>query len=106
MRGLFEIMAQDVLPTARAIIAKKLLENGFSQQDIANKLGLTQPAVSQYKKGVRGSRTGILTKPKIVGAINSLAKRIGSGEIDFEQATGELFDVCRELFQNGEFVED
>ena len=106
MRGLFEIMAQDVLPTVRSMIAKKLLENGFSQQDIANKLGITQPAISQYKRGSRGSKTDVLTKPKIVEAVNSMARRIGSGEIDFDQATSELFDVCKELFQRGDFVKE
>ncbi len=106
MKGLFEVMAQDVLPTVRAMIAKRLLDNGFPQQEIANKLGLTQPAISQYKKGARGSRTDILTKPRIVGAVNSLAKRIGSGDMDFDQATSELFDICKELFQKGEFSED
>ncbi len=106
MKGLFEVMAQDVLPTVRAMIAKRLLDNGFPQQEIANKLGLTQPAVSQYKKGVRGMKTDIITKPKIVEVVNSLAKSIGAGEISFDQATSDIFDVCRELFQKGEFAED
>ena len=50
-----EKMVHGVFPVARSLIAKKLTEvYGMSQTEAARKMGLSQPAVSQYRKDVRG----------------------------------------------------
>jgi len=44
----FEFVADNVLPVIRSLVAKKLLESGYSQLRIARVLGITQPAVNRY----------------------------------------------------------
>lgn len=100
MKTVFEVLSQEVLPTMRAMVAKKLIENGFSQKQVADRLGLSQPAISQYKRDLRGKRTGIFTDyPQLLEDANAVAKRVASGEISMEQATSEIFDTCKELIE-------
>lgn len=91
-------MSREILPTIRALMAKKLLENGFSQGEVAARLGLTQPAISQYKKGSRGSKAWILSeKPELIKMADSLASRLGSGQISPKEVNLELLEMCKEL---------
>ncbi len=41
-------MSDNILPIIRGLVAKKLLEYGYSQLRIAKVLGITQPAVNRY----------------------------------------------------------
>ena len=59
-KNFFDMMVQEVLPSVRALMARKLLEHGFSQKQAAEKLGLTQPAISQYKRNLWGFRKDFL----------------------------------------------
>ncbi len=43
-----EFVSENVLPIIRSLIAKKLLEHGYSQLRVAKVLGVTQPAVNRY----------------------------------------------------------
>lgn len=54
MRFESEIVAEEILPAIRKIIADRLhYDYGYTQEEIARKLEVTQPAVSQYLKGKR-----------------------------------------------------
>ncbi|MCX8201728.1 MAG: helix-turn-helix domain-containing protein [Candidatus Caldarchaeum sp.] len=50
-----EIESKEMIPFLRAMVAKKLVyEKGFTQEQVARVLGVTQAAVSNYLRGVRG----------------------------------------------------
>ena len=54
MRFESEIVAEEILPAIRKIIADRLhYDYGYTQEEVARKLEVTQPAVSQYLKGKR-----------------------------------------------------
>ena len=94
----FDLMFQEILPALRAMMARKLLEHGFSQKEAASRLGLTQPAISQYKRKLRGNRTDFVeSHPDLLQAVDSLARRIATGEITPKNANMEMLDICREL---------
>lgn len=98
MKTVFEIISQEVLPCVRAIVAKRMMENGFSQKQVADKIGVSQPAVSQYKRDLRGHKTGVFVDyPKLLEDANTIAQRVAGGEISMEQATTEMFSTCKEL---------
>ena len=100
MKTVFEIVSQHVLPCMRALIAKKLIEGGFSQKQVADRLGLSQPAISQYKRDLRGHKTGIFVDyPHILEEANNVATRVASGEISSDQATMEMFTICKDTFE-------
>lgn len=45
-----------VFPTIRREIAKSMSKKGLSQKDIAKRLKITEPAISQYIKSKRGKK--------------------------------------------------
>ena len=50
-----EIAVRSVIPAVRALIAKELMEEqGLSQDEVAEILGISQSAVSKYSRKVRG----------------------------------------------------
>lgn len=51
------ISEERLIPMIRASLAKKLEHQGFRASEIARALRVTQPAVTQYLKGRRGSAT-------------------------------------------------
>jgi predicted transcriptional regulator len=50
-----EVAAKSVIPALRAMIARELIEDyGMKQELVAERLGVTQAAVSKYQHQVRG----------------------------------------------------
>jgi len=49
-----EVAVKSVIPAIRALVAKELEDQGFSQDQIAEILGVSQSAVSKYSRNVRG----------------------------------------------------
>lgn len=82
MRILCEVVVTDILPAIRALITGELMHTyGMNQSEISKKLGLTQPAVSQYKSGLRGTRVkAIQSKKTIMDSVKKLSSEIASHE--------------------------
>jgi predicted transcriptional regulator len=97
MRTKCERTVSDVFPVARALIARKLVEvYGLSQTAAAGKMGLTQPAVSQYVKEVRGKGAGGLAgDAEFSSAAEGIAKGLAEGSITPEALVGEMCAFCR-----------
>jgi hypothetical protein len=56
MKSPCETVAKYILPVFRALVAKELMSKyGYSQNQVASKLGITQAAVSHYINSKRGS---------------------------------------------------
>lgn len=96
MRTHYEIIAQDIIPAMRALIAKDLMEkHGLTQIDTANKMGVTQAAVSQYMRNIRGYKIKILEKnEEIINQISNLANKIAAGELNEKTGTQEICNIC------------
>lgn len=103
MKPLCEVIALEILPAVRAMIARKLILNyGLSQKHAAEKLGISQPAISQYKREIRGYKTGLFKEnPKLLEDVNSLAKKIASGELNPQQATIAFCELCKVIRFDG-----
>jgi predicted transcriptional regulator len=84
-----EEIVQDFLPTFRSLIAKELIEKyNFSQVEVAEKLGTTQAAVSQYLSSKRGHK--ISAKVKSVAKVRTIASEVAK---DMAENKLEEFDV-------------
>jgi len=81
----------------RALIAKELMEtHGLTQEQTASKLGVSQAAVSQYRRELRGSRVKLLQKDKkILEQINNLAAFLVNESADSPKILGEVCSICR-----------
>jgi len=84
MRFESEVISEEVLPAIRSIMASQLKkEYGLKQQEIANKLELTQPAVSQYINETRANQEvikKIRDDPQIDIILNDAVSKIAKGE--------------------------
>lgn len=92
-----EVVSQYLLPTLRALVAKNLIEKyKLNQQDTALKLGLTQSAISQYMRQLRGSKIKFLEKDKIVmDEIEKFSGRIASGELNVLNSLDAFCGICK-----------
>ena len=107
MHGPFcEIMVKEVLPVLRSLLAKRLSEFGLSQKKVAEKMGTTQPAVSQYKKGLRGSKTNMLEDNReVLERVDQIAKKLASGQLGAQDVSFEFCEICGLLEKDNAFLE-
>lgn len=103
MKPVCEVMVSEILPGVRALVAGKLVEkHGFSQMKAAERLGTTQPAISQYRTGARGTRISSLKENAgFMSMIASMADRTASGELSHDTITLEFCRVCTYIRENG-----
>ncbi len=81
-----EIESKTLIPAIRAIISRRLVNDyNMKEEDVARLLGITQAAVSNYIRGIRGDAE--LVKKLI--DIPTIAKRID--EISRELASSKAF---------------
>lgn len=96
MKVFCQTLFNNAIPAAvKSIVTKELLETyGYTQEQVAEKLGITQPAVSQYLNGVRGKKVNeILSNPKLAGWVKKLTAEIVSGNFRLGEAE---CDLCAE----------
>ncbi len=75
-----EIAVKEILPSIRALLAKELSKK-YTQKQIAEVLGTTQPAISRYLKQARGKKAKeLLKKPNTKRVIKAAAEKIIKGK--------------------------
>ena len=95
-----EMFTKKYLPSVRAYLVKQLYQKyQLTQEEVSKILGITQPAVSQYLTGVRGSK--IELHQRVINKINENAKKIYSlykdsklNAIDIKET---FCDICGEI---------
>ena len=74
-----ELTSTSVIPAIRALIVKRLVEeHGMTQQEAAQHLGVTQPAVSKYLHHKRGAAIRLHGIKEIDQATNEIANMVSS----------------------------
>lgn len=100
MRPPCETVVRLVLPAFRSLIAKELVEKyGFSQVDVAKKLGTTQAAVSQYigsKRGVKQLKQ-LESSPPIKLVVSKVASGIAKSELATMDTIEIFCNLCEAL---------
>jgi predicted transcriptional regulator len=99
MKHYCEVIAQNVLPTVRALLAKTLMEkHGLTQKQTAEKLGISQAAISQYSRELRGFKIKNLQKNKnIISEIESLANKLIKNSERPEVIMLNTCKICKEI---------
>ncbi len=103
MRPKCELMVKRILPAVRVAVVKKLAEkHRMKQTEIAERLGITQPAVSQYLNRLRGSRyQSVLRRYGIMSVIDELVEQIVAEERRDEEFSQIYCHICAELSKKG-----
>jgi len=101
-----EVIVRIILPRIRSMIVNQLFNKyGLTQQEIAKRLGLTQPAVSYYlseKRGLKGEN--LLKNCEVKEAVDKIAKGIAEKTMDKLNALIEMCRLCKTLRSSKKFI--
>lgn len=100
MRPPCEIVVKKVLPAIRSILVKDLTKrHELSQMEIAKKLGITQPAVSQYLRSPRGDNDLMekLKEKNLYSQLQELSDEIAEGNSEKTEIIRKYCDFCNEM---------
>jgi predicted transcriptional regulator len=81
-----------LIPAIRRELAKTMLREGLTQKRVAQKLGITEAAVSQYMKSKRAAE--LVFNENVKKEIDSASKRIINGGCVVKE-TKCICDLCR-----------
>lgn len=113
MRFESEVVSEELLPAVRKIIAESLHRDyGHTQEEIANTMDITQPAVSQYLKGKRAESDLVKTltdDPQIQLLVEDAVSKAAKNERFVEEmreiiSTGRDKGLFQERFRDAERV--
>jgi len=97
MKPFCETFVSEILPVVKAVMAKKMMEDyKLSQNKIAEILEITQPAISQYKRSLRGRRFEVLeSNQKVLELMERLTRQLAFGELSDEEKHTVYCRICR-----------
>ncbi|MEM0440757.1 MAG: helix-turn-helix domain-containing protein [Candidatus Caldarchaeum sp.] len=76
-----EIESKVIIPILRAMVAKKLVyDKSFTQEQTAKVLGVTQAAVSNYLRGVRGITTELEKNDELMKWVDEVVEAVMKNE--------------------------
>jgi len=97
-----EIAVKSVIPAIRACVAKELTQTyKMRQNDVANRLGITQTAISKYVRDVRGHVIRIDQTEEIRSMMNKIVSQAANEKISRTQLTLGFCEVCKMVRRNG-----
>ena len=101
MKTICEVVVNDVLPTLRAAVAKELIRNyNLNQSEAAKLLDVSQPAISQYLRQLRG-KTEMIENEKVAAQIRELAGRLHSKQIASEALCMDMCNIAKTIIDAG-----
>ena len=93
-----EIESKTLIPALRAILAKKLAGNHKIREDeISKMLGVTQAAISNYIRGIRGDPKLIeklLSEEEVAKMINDLSDSLASDRAYTPSSLSKFIGLC------------
>ena len=96
-----EIVVKSVLPGIRAMVAKELISiYDLKQVEVADLMGVTQAAVSQYVRGERGAVLD-LEEPKINELISTIAVQLKNDKTSRQEIISSICGACRIIRDKG-----
>ena len=96
-----EVVVERFLPTARAMLATELHDRGFTQTEIADRLGLTQAAVSKYLRGDVTIEDRFADDERMQATIAAIAEGFADESMDGYEALSELLGLVATFEDRG-----
>jgi uncharacterized protein len=96
-----ELASKSVIPAIRALVVKRLIdEHGMTQQEAAQLLGVTQPAVSKYLHEKRGAAIKLTGIKAIDEATDEIAELISSHKAPQIEVMSRIEAACDYVRRN------
>ncbi len=101
MQTPYEIASKSVIPAIRGMIARGLIEKNFTQAQIAEALGITQPAVSKYFWDKRGRAIDFDHRDDVKNMTNVITRGIAAKKLDMIQVANMIKEICDYVMRSG-----
>lgn len=96
MKLFCEGFVREILPAVRSLIANELIEtHKLTQMDVANKMGLTQGAVSQYARSIRGMKTQKIIRDEIIYSEIKIFSEMLVNGISKKEVSDHFCKICK-----------
>lgn len=97
-----EVAVKCVLPVVRAMIAKELMTKyQLKQVEVAELLGVSQPAISLYFRKRRGKAINLENESDIVNLIENLAASLAKDNLPPKAFIVMFCEICRTIRAKG-----
>ena len=91
-----EFAVKSIVPAFRSLVAKELAESyNLKQEEIAELLEVTQPAISQYTRNLRGKTVDLAGVEPIRLIAKDLATALVSNSISIRQVNHKYCEACK-----------
>ncbi|WP_276260275.1 thiamine-phosphate synthase family protein [Haloglomus litoreum] len=99
MKFVEEIVVEEFLPTYRSLLAAELREQGLTQSEVADLLGISQSAVSKYATGAVAVNDRVAEDERVRDLVDRVGAGLASGELSPAGALAEAEVLVRRLEQ-------
>ncbi|MFQ6134788.1 MAG: transcriptional regulator [Nitrososphaerales archaeon] len=97
----YEIIHRSAVPAIRYMVAKKLIEeHSFTQKEAADKLRVTQAAISNYLRRTRAVAVKLDNNRKICSSVKELTDMLLDGDPDRPEVVEKITDICDYMRKN------
>jgi predicted fused transcriptional regulator/phosphomethylpyrimidine kinase/predicted transcriptional regulator len=96
-----EVVVEEFLPTFRSLLAERLREEGLTQSEVADLLGISQSAVSKYAHGEVDRNGRLAADGTVTDLADRLATGLATGDMTTVEALVEAEVAVRELERGG-----
>jgi predicted transcriptional regulator len=94
MKSVYEIVYRYVLPAIKRRLAEELQILGYTEKEVAKLLKVSQPLISRYNKGERGSAIDIAQFKDLDAQIKQLAKEVNQNNLSTIQIYSGLHKLA------------
>ncbi|HZW56294.1 MAG TPA: hypothetical protein VFF30_08405 [Nitrososphaerales archaeon] len=101
MQTPYEIASKSVIPAIRGMISRGLIERHLTQAEIANALGITQPAVSKYVWEKRGRAIDFDHREDVKKMAALITDGIASHSLSHVQVANMIKELCDYVMRSG-----
>ena len=92
-----EVAAKSVIPALRAMVARELMtEYGMKQELVAERLGVTQAAISKYRHQVRGEAVQLESVQEVRNMTQDIAATVAQDPNPIE-VSKKLCQACTDI---------
>lgn len=105
MRFPEEIVVDRFIPTVRALLVEDLTKRGLTQSQVAERLGISQSAVSKYELGKLSPDARLARDPRVKRTVARVGPALASGGMGPVEALAEFLALVRELENRGPICE-
>jgi predicted fused transcriptional regulator/phosphomethylpyrimidine kinase/predicted transcriptional regulator len=96
------MVVRTLLPVLRALVARELMETyGWTQSQVADRLGVTQPAVSGYIALLERDDARRLSQGEVQAVAKEIARGLADGDISLAESVRDICELCIRLKSGG-----